>query len=372
MVNWEEIRKQFPVLEKCTYLNPAGGSPLSFSAANAGKQYFDEMLEKGDAPYEQWLLRTEETREKMAELINASPDEVGFTMNTSSGMNIISYMLKGLGDVLTMRDEFPSSTIPFINAGYKVKFTDPINHTYPVDLIEKNITSKTKILLSSYVQYCTGYRQDIDAISRICKKHNLILIVNSTQALGVMPIDVRKSNIDFMAFSGLKWAGSGYGAGGIFISKEMINKYKIPFAGWQSTKNPESMDNADFQLRNNASVLEAGCPNFPAIFALGGSLDLINSIGKNDIFNRILDLNAILLKRCEETGLSILKLPDNNRSGILIIKTKNAKIITAELARKNVLVAARGEGIRVSVNFFNNEQDINNFINEVITLKPLF
>ncbi len=373
MTNWEEVRKQFPVLQKYIYLNAAGGSPMSSLSAAAGKKYFDEMLSEGDLPYENWIKRTEETRKKMAGLINASSDEIGFTMNTSSGMSIISRMLENQGDVLTMKDEFPSSTIPWINNGYKVLFIEPHQNTYPVEIIEKNISPGTRVLVTSYVQYRTGFRQDLKSVGEMCKKHKLIYVVNATQGIGVLPIDVKDAGIDFMAFSGLKWTTSGYGAGVIFISSEMLKSFNLPVAGWQSPVFPDEMDNSNFQLRKEASAVEAGCPHFPSVFALGGALDLINSIGVDNIHKRIISLNKLTQAKIEQLGLDLITpAGDNQRSGILIIKTRNAKSITNELARRKIIVSARGEGIRVSISFFNNESDIDAFSREVKHIIELF
>jgi selenocysteine lyase/cysteine desulfurase len=133
------------------------------------------------------------------------------------------------------------------------------------------------------------------------------------------------------------------------------------------------MDNADFKLRQEASAIESGCPHFPSIFAFGGALDLIQSIGVTNIYNRIIELNKLIQKRIEEIGLEIIApISDKHRSGILIIKTKNAKAVTQALAGKKIFVSARGEGIRVSFSFFNNEEDIDNFIREAEKIKEMF
>jgi len=346
---------------------------MSLSAATEGKRYFDEMLNEGDSPYEEWMHRTEEARRKIAGLVNASPSEIGFTTNTSTGMNLISLMLREVGEVLTLRDEFPSSTVAWINNSYKVSFVEPVNYAYPVEEIEKYITPQTKILVASYVQYRTGYRQNLTTLGQLCKKHNLIYVINATQGIGVMPVDVEESAIDFMAFSGLKWMTSGYGAGVVYMSKEMLRTYKIPFAGWQSTESPERMDNSDFQIRHEASAIEAGCPHFPSIFALSGALDLINSIGIKQIHERVIYLNKLLQQKVETLGFSVVAhQSDENRSGILIIKTNNAKRIKDELTVKNIIISVRGEGIRVSVSYFNNEDDIEVFVKEAHKIKDLF
>jgi cysteine desulfurase / selenocysteine lyase len=372
-MDWSEIRKQFPVLEKYVYLNPAGGSPMSLMAADAGKRYFDEMVAEGDVPFESWLERADETREKVARLIGAAPRNIAFTLNTSSAMNHLALMLKGHGEVLTMRDEFPSSTVPWINQGCTVRFIGPVKHTYPIDWIEKHITPETKILVSSVVQYCTGFRQDMEALGDLCRRHNLIFVANATQAIGVMPIDVKNENIDCMAFSGLKWTTSGYGAGVVYISDKILGTCKLPVAGWQSVESPGLMENETFQLKQEASVLEAGCTHFPSVFALGGALDLILTIGSDKIHQRVLELNRLLQQKIEGAGLPVISFKDEkHRSGITIIKTRNAKTIKEKLLAQNIFVAARGEGIRVSVSFFNNEHDIETFIAAIKDIREIF
>jgi len=319
------------------------------------------------------MKRTDETRVKLARLINASPAEIGFTTNTSTGMNLISLMLRGEGEVLTLKDEFPSSTVAWINNGFKVNFVEPVNYAYPAKEIEKYITPRIKIVVASYVQYRTGYRQDLKALGQLCKKHNLIYVVNATQGIGVMPIDVKEAGIDFMAFSGLKWMTSGYGAGAIYMSKEMLKRYKLPSAGWQSTEEPEKMDNSNFIVRQEASAIEAGCPHFPSIFALSGALDLINSIGIEQIHRRVIYLNKLLQQKAEALDFSVIApLRDENRSGILIVRTGNAKRVKEELVARNIFISVRGEGIRVSVSYFNNEKDIELFIREAEKIRHLF
>jgi len=362
--NWDKVRLEFPACKRYTYLNSAEGSPISLSAANAGKQFYDEMLEHGDMCWDQWLERMEGVRSTLAEYIGATPQEIGFTTNTSHGMNLIAQFLKGKGDVITMKEEFPSSTIPWMNQSAKVTFVDPVDSAYSIENIERSLTPDVKILVSSYVQYCTGFRQDIEALGTFCKERDLIFVVNATQAIGVFPIDVVKCNIDFLMFTGLKWAASGYGIGGLFMAKKWLNKAKFPFAGWRSLVDPDNMDNEDMNFRNEASVIEAGCPHFPNIFALGGSLHLFNKIGCNNIVKRIFYLNGLLQTKLEEIGFEVIaQKEDKHRSGILIMKTSNASKIVEELTNRKVIVSARGDGLRISNTIFNNEKDIEVLIN---------
>ncbi len=366
MVDWNEIRNEFPVLRNYVYLNPAGGSPVSKSAAEEGKRFYDEMLEFGDTYWETWLERTEKIRSTLAAFIGARREEIGFTTNTSHGMNLVAQMLKDKGMVLTMRDEFPSTTFPWLNQKTKIKFVEPINHAYPDDAIKKALTPDVKILVSSYVQYNTGFRQDLEMLGRFCRENNLIFVVNATQALGIFPVDVQKCHIDFLVFTGLKWATAGYGIGGLYVNKKWLNKENFPFAGWRSVEVPEKMDNVALDLKNEASVVESGCPHFPNIFALGGALKMFNRIGPENVTNRVLELNKLLEMKLKEIGIPIIcQVEDKHRSGILIAKIENPREVVGNLMKKNIIISARGEGVRISTSFFNNEEDIEKLIDEL-------
>jgi len=366
MVNWNKIRKQFPVTEIFTYLNAAGGSPISRQTAREGIRFYDEILARGDTLWTEWLSRVEEVRGKVAKFINADESEIAFTLSTSLGMNLIAGILKGKGDVITMDDEFPSSTIPWLNLGYKVHFVKPRKCVYSLNAIEENINRKAKILVTSHVQYRTGFKQDLVSLGKLCKRKDLIFVVNASQSAGAMPIDVKKANIDFMVFKSLKWLMAGYGIAVIYINKRWFNKIIYPIAGWRSVKHPPLMDNKNLDLKNKASELEAGSPHFPCIFALSGALDFLNKIGKKNIARRIHDLGDYLARRLKEAGLEIISPLDKKyRSGITLIKIMNPELVVKKLYKKNIIVSARGGGLRVSVHIYNNKRDIDRFVSEL-------
>jgi len=367
MVNWNKIRKQFPATKRFTYLNAAGGSPISKHTAREGRRFYDEICARGDTLWTEWLRRVEEGRGKVAKFINADESEIAFTLSTSLGMNLIAGILKGKGDVITMDDEFPSSTFPWLNLGYNVHFVKPRKCVYSLKDIEEKINRKTKILVTSHVQYRTGFKQDLVSLGKLCKRNDLIFVVNASQSAGAMPIDVKKANIDFMVFKSLKWLMAGYGIAVIYINKRWFNKINYPIAGWRSVNNPALMDNKMLDLKNEASELEVGSPHFPCICALSGALDFLNKIGKKNIQRRIYDLGDYVVKRMKDAGLEIISPLDKKyRSGITIIKIENPELVVKKLYKKNIIVSARGGGLRVSVHIYNNKKDVDTFVSELM------
>jgi selenocysteine lyase/cysteine desulfurase len=231
------------------------------------------------------------------------------------------------------------------------------------------LTPDVKILITSYVQYCTGFRQDLEELGNFCKENNLIFVVNATQALGIFPVDVKKWNIDFLVFTGLKWATAGYGIGGLYVNKKWLSADNFPFAGWRSVETPGKMNNLDLELKNEASVIESGCPHFPNIFALGGALNMFSKIGAENVMNRVLLLNHLIEEKLRLLGIDIIvQKEDKYRSGILIAKIPNPKFVVDELFKKNIIVSARGAGLRVSASIFNNEEDVEIFVKELAML----
>lgn len=359
MVNWEKIREEFPAMKEWVYLNAAGGSPLSKRSAEAGRRFYDEMLAAGDIPWEEWLNRKEEARNTVAVFLGGSSEGLAFTLNTSHGMNLVADMLADRGEVLTMEDEFPSTTIPWLHRNIPVTFLKSDNGEYSHDMISEEIDSDTGILVTSHVQYRTGFRHDLESLGRICRERGIIFVVNATQSIGAMNIDVEKSNIDFLVFLGMKWPAAGYGIGGIYINPDRLKEIRLPVMGWRSVRDFMMMDNTTAIPSGKASDLEMGCPHFPNIFALGESIKFIAEIGIQAIQDRILELGKILENRLHENQFRISSpLSREHRSGITIIPLDNPEVVVEKLKEKKIIVSARGGGLRVSLHFYNNEEDI--------------
>ena len=366
-INWNYIRSQFPATKKYIYLNAASTSPIPRVVSEAGKAFYDEILLEGVEAWDKWEKRVKDARKDAARLINASEKEICFTTNTGHGINIIADMLKGRGDIITMDDEYPTSTIPFIHRKLKVRFIKPLKNAYPIEHIEKHLTKNTKILVTSHIQYKTGFKQDLVALGEFCKKQSLIFVVNATQSGGVFPIDIKEANIDFLTFAGYKWTLAGFGNGILYINKKWIKEKDLPLVGSESVKDWDAMDNKKFEIRKEASILEIGAANFPPILALGAALKFLKTIGQKNIQNRIYELNNYLVNKLKNIEKITITTPLERkyRSGITIIKVANPKPLVKKLSKKNILISARGEGIRVSVHVYNNKKDIDKFTSEL-------
>ena len=361
--NWESIRRDFPVTERVAYLNSAAAGPVSRTVAEAASKFYREMMEEGDSRWDEWLNRHESIRRRVAEFINAEPDEIAFTANTSQGMNLIIDALEGRGEVISDSLEFPSTTITWLHRGSRVNFVEATDGEIRMEDLQKAQNERTAIICMSYVQYSNGFRINLEELGNIKNDHTLV--INASQAAGAFEIDVKRMKIDALCSTGHKWMLAGYGSGFLYLSRKLLDDTRARAIGWLSVEEPFADRNREFQLRTDAaSRAELGCPHFAGIFALGASVDYMMKIGTKRIEERVLQLNRYLTDRLSDEGWRVLSplRTESSRSAETLVAADNPKLVVEHLARRNVLVTEKPQGIRISTHFFNNEEDIERLI----------
>lgn len=370
MINWTDIRAQFPVTNTSTYLNTAAAGPLAQATQEAATTYYNQMMNDGDVHWDDWLKRREEVRARVASFINAEPDEVGLTTNTSSGMNLIIDALDNHGEVISCDLEFPVSTIPWMHRRIPVHLVKSINGGLTPESISAAMNVRTGIISLSYVQFSNGLRTDLDELGDMKGGH--ALVVNASQAAGVFEIDVKRMKIDALCATGHKWMLSGYGSGFVYISRELLARSMPRSIGWLSVQDPYGDSNDEVHLRHDASArTELGCPHFAGMFALGASIEMMQSIGIKNVEQRALQLNRLLTSSLTEAGWKILSplTDEKTRSAETLVEAENQDVLVAALGERNVIVTRKPQGIRISTDFFNNEEDIDTLVEALTEIR---
>lgn len=371
MINWDDIRKQFPVTENSTYLNAAAAGPLSRATAAAAMEYYQQMMNDGDIHWDEWLEKREEVRRKIAAFINAQPDEIALTTNTSSGMNVIIDALETHGEVVSCDLEFPASTLPWMNRRIPVHLVESAAGAVEIDDIRSAMNVRTGIICLSHVQYSSGFRSDLEALGSVKGGH--VLVVNAAQSAGVFEIDVKRMKIDALSSTGHKWMLSGYGSGFVYLSRELLERSKPRAIGWLSVEDPYGDRNNEIHLRHDAAArAELGCPHFAGLFALGASVDLMTQLGIKNIEERALELNRYLTSRLQESGWKVLSpiADERMRSAETLVEVADPAGVVAQLAKQRIIVTRKPQGMRVATHFFNNEADVERLI-EALASKDL-
>ncbi|MDT7778514.1 MAG: cysteine desulfurase / selenocysteine lyase [Acidobacteriota bacterium] len=362
--DWRSVRAEFPITEHYAYLNSAGAGPVSRRVAGAAEQFYRETLESGDRLWEVWLARRERARADVARLINAEPDEIAFTTNTSSGMNLIVDALEDAGDVVSCELEFPVSTIPWLHRGIRVQLVKAQNGVLRAeDMLAAAARDEASIICLSHVQYSNGFRMPLEEIG--ANKGRNILVVNASQSAGVFPIDVKRMRIDALCATGHKWMLAGYGSGFVYLSRELLDKTRPRAVSWMSVEDPFAMRNDSYRLRTDAAARsETGCPHFAGIFALGEAARHLLEIGSERIERRALALNRQLTESLTDAGREVLSPlgEESWRSAETLVRVDDPRLAVKHLSRHRVAVTIKPEGFRAATHFFNDESDIERLV----------
>lgn len=364
--HWNRLREDFPVTRKYSYLANAAISPIPSQVQNAVSEFYKESMVRGGIPWKKWVDCIEQARRMYAAFIGARSEEIAFTHSTSEGMNIIAHLLAHRGHAISNDLEFPSSNLPWINRGAYMTIVQSSNGMVPIERIRKAIGRKTRTIITSHVQYATGFKQDLETLSNICSENNLYLVVNATQSIGAMDFNVSKFGVDFAVANGHKWLLSSFGIGTLYIQNKLLGKDSAmnpPFFSQFGQKDREHFDNMKIRMSKNASKFELSTPHFPNIIALKAAIRYISKINILRIEERIRYLTQYLIDRLTELKIQILSpLADTCRSAIIVFKAKSPVDVVAYLGKRRIIVSARGGGIRVSPHFYNDEGDIDRLI----------
>src|SRR5215210_8321229 len=293
--DWAGVRAEFPVTENYAYLNSAGAGPVSRRVADTAAQFYRETLESGDRLWEHWLARRERARADVARLINAEPEEIAFTTNTSSGMNLIVDALEGAARVVSCDLEFPVTTLPWLHRGARVRMVRTPGGVLRAEdvLAAADAGGGRAVICLSHVQYSNGLRTPVSEVGANKGRH--LFVVNAAQSAGVLPIDVKRMGIDALCSTGHKWMLAGYGSGFVYLSRELLERTRPRAVSWMSVKDPFGMRNDSYKLRADAAARsETGCPHFAGIFALGESARQLLELGVERVEQRALALNRHL------------------------------------------------------------------------------
>ena len=367
MLDWEDLRRFFPVTQKYIYLDHAGVSPLSTQVQSSMEAFLKEATENGYTNPEMWAETIESCRQSAARLINANPDEIAFVKNTTQGIILTANGINWqVGDnVVTTNVEFPSNIYPWWNLerhGVETRLVQEMNKRILVEDIIAKIDSRTRVVTISHVEFASGYRNDITTIGEICRDKGILFFVDAIQALGAFEVDVKKQHIDFLSADGHKWLLGPEGAAIYYCAKNKLNQLTNTNIGWASVVDDLSFSEYNLTQKPSARRFEEGSYNTVGIFGLNAAITLLLEIGIPNIERRILDLTQCLIKNLYDQGYEILSPVENEleRSGIVIFRSRkfSSDMLFELFYQSGVSCAKRGGGIRLSPHFYNSEAEI--------------
>ena len=268
--------------------------------ANAHRGDYDNSL-KVDEEYEG-------TREKVRKFINAkSVNEIVFTSGSTDSFNMVisgfmSNYLKENDEVILDKSEHASNLLPWIvlseKIGFKIKYAElDQDNNLTVENIVKEITPNTKVISIAHITNTIGDVRDIESVSKVCQEKGIIFMVDATQSIGHIRLDVQKLGVDFIGFSAHKMLGP-TGVGVLYGKMELLEKLSpLKYGGGM---NADFASNGTYSLKEIPTRFEAGTQNIAGVIGLGAAIDYLESVGLERIHEHEIELRKYLIEKLEK------------------------------------------------------------------------
>ena len=379
-----KIREDFPTTDNLVYLATCGAAPPLKPMLEAIKGAWNEKTETGEILCGTvGMLRTMgEGRKCAARIIGADADEIALVRGNNDAMNIIASMLDWRrGDNVILNDmEYAGGVLPWMRQvgprGIEVKCVKSDQGAVSPDAIEDAIDDRTRVISICHVHTANGYRNELKELGRIASDHGVHLVVNASQSLGAMELDVENMNIDFLTCSAYKWAIAPPGTGLMYVRREHVEKYEPPFVGISQEVRSQTSPNFNYheydprELSDTARKFEYGGHQMAtAIIGLVESLKYLDLIGVGEIAKRDAMLLEHLIGQLRELDVELPAwINDKSRRSAFLGLSSDVPVkeLYDSLRGENIVtITRRGymgkDLLRVAPHFFNTKEEIDIF-----------
>lgn len=361
------VRADFPVASESLYLNtpyigpspqPAVDKTIEFLAAKSQDPILlGAMLEEEEA-----------VREKFSRLIRAQIGEIGLVSSTSEGENIVvnSLDLKA-GDNVVIDDlHYMTSLVMYSQLaetlGIETRIVRNVDGVTSPEAFAEMVDDKTKLISVAWISNRNGYRQDLKALADLAHAHGAYLYADAVQGVGMIDLDIGPTGVDFLTTGSYKWLLGGFGVAPFYVRESVMDVVKPDRLGWRMVD--ERLPDNQYTIYNDARKFGYATPAFAAIYQLSGSLDYILNVGTDRIEQHTVTLAHRLHNGLTEQGFEVFTPPGNQSAIVSFNHGNDREIIEKQLEGAGVRLSFRENDaqIRVGPAMFNNEQDIDAFL----------
>jgi selenocysteine lyase/cysteine desulfurase len=377
--NFAALRKEFPVLQRKTYLNSGSYCALAHEVRAAFNAYLEDRLLVG-ANWDMWVTKNESVRALVANLLHASPDEIAVTASVSAGLNALASALRFDGPrnkVVVSDFEFPTNAQIWHAQeprGAQVAHVPRAADGYiPPEMFEKAIDEKTQLVAITHVCFRNGAKLDIPAIVRIARSKGAKVLLDCYQSVGSLDIDVKALDVDFAAGGMLKYLLGTAGIGFLYARDSYVQSLVPTNSGWFAQAEIAAMDITANRPASTARRFEAGTPPVVNCYAAEAGLKMLLRVGTPAIEKRNFALTRRCMERLEEIGWpSITPTQDQRRGATVAVPSRDSARLSAELMQRDIVTSHRDDNVRASFHFYNNDDDVESFIAAMKDLRGSF
>jgi cysteine desulfurase/selenocysteine lyase len=366
------FRSSFPVLERMLFLSHASESPIPHPVRDRINTYLDGAQADPLAA----SINVDRLKSLLAELLGGAPEQYAVMPNTGTALGIVAggYPWQRGDNVVVPGEEYPANTYPWLalrERGVEVRVV-PLTAELRVDpaRVAELVDERTRVLAVSAVQYLSGFRSDLEALSAIAHRVGALFVVDGIQAAGAVPLHVEEHGIDVLAAAGYKWLLGPKGTGFAYFRKSVWQRIRPLLPGARSSvKGPED-SRGEFQLLGTAQRYETGSLPFSLLHGWTAGLEMLLAAGVPNIHAHLLDLTDRLIAGLRRKGYTVLSpvARREERSGIIAFTAGSPaadEALVRRLREQQIVIALRGGRCRVSPGFYNTAADLERFLEAI-------
>jgi kynureninase len=363
-----QYRSEFPILERTTYLisNSLGAMPRG--VYDAMKGYADTWAMRGVRAWEErWWMLAAEVGDEIGALMNAPKGSVSTHQNVTTCQAVVAscFDFSGKRNKVVYSDMNFPSVMYFWEAQqsrgarvHMVKTDDGI--TVPLQRLLDAIDETTLLVPISHVIFRSAFIQDARAI--IEKAHNVgaMVVLDTFQSLGTVPVDVQALDTDFACGGVLKWLCGGPGVGYLYVRPDLGKKLRPTFTGWTAHENPFAFEIGANRYTDPPYRFMNGTPHIPALEAARPGLRIIAEAGIERIREKSKRQTGRLIELASKHGWRVNSPRDaEQRGGTVSLDVPDPQDVCRELIKREILVDWRPKaGVRMSPHFYNTDQEL--------------
>jgi selenocysteine lyase/cysteine desulfurase len=377
--DFQALRREFPILERKTYLNSGSYGALANGVKAAVEAYLEDRLLVG-ANWDAWVAKNESVRALTATLLRAVPDEIAVTASVSAGLNALASAVDFSGPrnkVVVSDFEFPTNAQIWHAQeprGARVVHVPPAAGSYiPLENFAEAIDERTLLVAITHVCYRNGAKLDIPGIVRLAHAKGARVLLDCYQSVGSLDIDVKALDVDFAAGGMLKYLLGTAGIGFLYVRDSLIQTLVPANSGWFAQADIAAMDITANRPAPNARRFEAGAPGVVNCYAAEAGLKFLLAVGTRAIETR----NYALTRRCmqglEEIGWPSITPTQNARRGATVaVPSRDCGELSGELMKRGIITSHRDGNVRASFHFYNDAHDVETFIAAMRDLRSAY
>ena len=372
------LRDEFPILKSTTYLisNSLGAMPRAVYAA--AHDYAEIWATRGVRAWEEkWWMLSREVGDEIGALMNAPAGSVSVHQNVTQCQAVVAscFDFSGKRNKVVYTDMNFPSVMYFWEAQrahgarvHMVKTDDGV--TVNTQRLLDAIDEETLLVPISHVIFRSAFIQDAAAIVEKAHKVGAMVVLDTFQSLGTVPVDVAALGVEFACGGVLKWLCGGPGTAYLYVRPDLGKKLEPRLTGWSAHEDPFAFETGKNKYAEAPYRFMNGTPNVAALYMARPGLKLIREAGIARIREKSMRQTARLIELADAQGWKVNSPRDaERRGGTVSIEMPNAKQVCAELLKRDVLVDYRPKaGVRMSPHFYNTDEELEVGIKMVATI----